>query len=189
MLCVGRPHVQRGWLCRLGDGLVWVSADSLDHTVVPVQLPPRLERWHSRRVWKWDSSGCVMMGEVTVSGVWAGDVMRIYEGFYGRQAMWIVGSSKSNGWDLVMFGFLRRLRAINRGWVQLPLTRFNIDRALTPERIRATLVTFLVRPKVSYVYSFASDFFFYLRSVSSSRTSLLFVILVVFFFFFLYFFV
>jgi len=38
-----------------------------------------------------------MMGEVTVSGVWAGDVMRIYEGFYGRQAMWIVGSSKSNG--------------------------------------------------------------------------------------------
>ena len=49
---------------------------------------------------------------------------RIYEGFFGRQVIWTVGSSESNGCGFVTLGIPRSLRAINKGWEQLRFTRY-----------------------------------------------------------------
>ena len=49
---------------------------------------------------------------------------RIYEGFFGRQVIWTVGWSKSNGCGFVTLGIPRSLRAINKVWEQLRFTRY-----------------------------------------------------------------
>ena len=84
----------------------------------------------------------------------------IYEGFFGRQVMWTVGSSESNGCGFVTLGIPGSLRAINKGWEQLRLTRLSLFELRHSESTDQSQFAFFVRPKVSNVCSFASKLSF-----------------------------